>query len=406
MSRYIVEVFGADFINRGGQLMLWTVLERLRRRCPECIVAINAESGSPFVDRAAYGLYTFFPSIPRNRPRYAKYALPAGRVCSRLINKRKLLPYGLVGSHHADALLDVCGYAYGDVYPSAVAEMSASRFASYQRRGRPVVLLPQMLGPFRKPAVASAFRNVAKQTDLIYARDSVSKQALDEVLKGTVASDRIRLAPDMTIEAMPGELPLGFDLPSSKFLTIVPNMRMLDKTDTASGWQDNYLELLKIAAATAESAGYRVVLLQHEAGGGDGELVDALLTADRIKVDDTDPRRLKAVLATSEVVLASRFHACVSSLSSGTPCVTFGWATKYAMLHRDFGIEETYFSSPPDKVAWADMFSGFLQETWVHRAVSNLQQIKSSKVEAIDAMWQEVFDRLGLPNLVGDKVSS
>ncbi|MEM7625320.1 MAG: polysaccharide pyruvyl transferase family protein [Planctomycetota bacterium] len=397
MSRYVVEVFGADFVNRGGQLMLWTVLDRLRKRSPECVVAINAESGSPFADRASYGLYTFFPSIPRNRPRYARYAMPVGRLWSKLLRREKLLPYGLVGSHQADALLDVCGYAYGDVYSPAVAEMSAARFASYRRRGRPVVMLPQMLGPFEKPASAAAFRKVAAETDLIYARDPISHDAVAGVLSGSADGSPLRLAPDITIEAPPGDLPAGFKPTRPKYLTIVPNMRMLDKTDAASGWQEHYLERLRAAAAAAESAGYGVVLLQHESGGGDGELVDALATPDRIKVDDPDPRRLKAVLAGSELVLASRFHACVSSLSSGTPCVTFGWATKYAMLHEDFGLKETYFSSPPDGQAWPDMFRRFLDGAWLTSAASTLARAKADKLGAIAAMWDQVFDRLGLP---------
>jgi polysaccharide pyruvyl transferase WcaK-like protein len=52
---------------------------------------------------------------------------------------------------------------------------------------------------------------------------------------------------------------------------------------------------------------------------------------------------LKAVVAQCDVVVSSRYHTLVASLSIGVPCMAVGWHHKYEELFKLFGLEEWVF---------------------------------------------------------------
>lgn len=388
-----VEIYGGDFKNRGGQLMLYAVLQRLRHRRADIRCAIDGEPDSPFAARAGYGLFTLCPSFPRGRPRFAKRIRPLGRILSRVVDRETFATHGLVGSNQCDAVLDISGYAYGDKWPVLMANQGIARFRDYHKRGRPVILMPQMLGPFEKPTHAEVFRKLAAYADPIYARDDASYRSVLDVLPDM--SDRIRQFPDLTIEVKPDTFPDGFSLrPEDKYVTVVPNMRMLDRTSDA--WRAVYVDLMRGVVEYAQSAGFKVVVMQHEAGKGDAELVEMLSNDATIRVDDPDPRKLKAVLAGSQLAVCSRFHAVVSALSSGTPCLTLGWAHKYQMIHRDFDLEETSLGEAPSAEAFRDALPKYFDEVWLAEAAARVTAAKQGLLDKLDVMWDEVYARLGI----------
>lgn len=390
---HTIEIHGGDFNNRGGQLMLWATIRRLRTRQPDVRGAVDAERKAPFASRAAYGLHTLFPSLPRDRPRKTKYIRPVGRVISRLVKPGRLHHYGLVGSNQADAVLDIAGYAYGDKWPVLNTSLSVTRYRDYKRRDRPVVLLPQMLGPFGSPGHRDAFRELASAATRIYARDSISLEASKEAL-GAEAS-KLRLAPDLTIEVPPGRLPNGFS-DEKPYVVVVPNARMLDKA--TADWQTRYVGVLEGAIRGLLGEGVRVVVMRHEADRGDGELAERLSSlsgAERLEL--TDPLQMKAVLAKAQLVISSRFHAVVSSLSSGTPCLTLGWAHKYAALHGDFNVPELFIDEPSTGEELAARALVALEAGNQHNAQERLCAAKARMLPELDRLWEDVYTILRLP---------
>ena len=390
MSRTF-EIFGGDFNNRGGQLMLWAVLRRLRAAEPDVRAALDAEWKSPFAERAGYGLYTLFPSLPRSRPRKAKYIRPVGRLVSKVLDQDRLAGYGLVGSDHAEGLLDIAGYAYGDKWSAAMCDISRARFHNYRRRGRPVILLPQMLGPFEKTENREAFQRMAEEVTRIYARDSVSAQAARAVLSDGAL---VREAPDLTIEVPVGQLPEGFDA-TEPYCVVVPNARMLDKAGPE--WADHYLDVLKQAIAQLGGQGVRVVVMCHEANRGDADLAESLAEAEGLQwLRDPDPLRLKAVLAGARFVISSRFHAVVSALSSAVPTLTLGWAHKYNALHEDFDCADLYIPAKPDAATMQAHLERLLDAHERDLLSARLAAAKARMLPLLETMWSEVYDALDL----------
>ncbi len=64
-----------------------------------------------------------------------------------------------------------------------------------------------------------------------------------------------------------------------------------------------------------------------------------------IQVDVVDSEHitsteLKNIVASCEVIIASRYHSCVAALSSGVPTLVIGWHYKYEELLRGYGQEK------------------------------------------------------------------
>ncbi len=378
----LIELHGAGFNNRGGQLMLRTTAERLRARGPVelCMEALPG-------DQVGYGIRPIKPSV---RPFKQAKPVPLFFALSRVAGK--VLPpspdYARRGD--ADALIDISGYAFGDSWGVRRTGNFAARCRYYKDKGKPVILLPQMLGPFEDPAVADAFREVLRVADRVYARDDVSFAATSAL----GVSDRLRQAPDMTIFLAEHPAPRVSEQP---YGCIVPNMRVLDAGKDKDAWTPVYIDRLEKAARTMLGHGLEVRFVVHDASGDDRALAEQLAARvpEGALFGDPDPVVLKSFLGGARVVVGSRFHALVASLSMGVPAVALGWAHKYQMLLKDFGLPRLVHG-PGDTdehlVELVDALCGRDGESAREAITTSLARMRPIH----DAMWQDVFGVLGI----------
>jgi polysaccharide pyruvyl transferase WcaK-like protein len=102
-----------------------------------------------------------------------------------------------------------------------------------------------------------------------------------------------------------------------------------------------------------DSTGRGVVIAAHSyrAGRPQGRMNDgpvcreiaALLSFDSqvVTLDvDLTARELRYLIAQGELLVASRFHAMISGLSTGTPTIVIGWSHKYLEVLDDCGLAE------------------------------------------------------------------
>ncbi|MFP4029827.1 MAG: polysaccharide pyruvyl transferase family protein [Candidatus Brocadiia bacterium] len=91
-------------------------------------------------------------------------------------------------------------------------------------------------------------------------------------------------------------------------------------------WKDVYIPRLVWTAHHLQDRGLEVKIVQREYNEGDIKLVDTL--AEELDgaevVRDFDPRVLKGVLGEARIVVGSRFHSLVSTLSMGVPAIALG----------------------------------------------------------------------------------
>lgn len=392
----MIEIHGAGLHNKGAHLMLLTAMDKLTASSPDVRCCVEPSAG-PYVDRASCGLFQIFPpGLPgvSSSGALARAKHAAKLALGKALGARMRRVYGLALRSEVDALVDVSGYRLGDAWGSWGLRWMAALTGRYRRQGKPVVLLPQMFGPFTKPGTAALFRKVLDNADLVYAREPVS---LEHVRSAGGRADHVRLAPDITIFAEPAER-RDPALPDRDYACIVPNMRVLDKA--GDRWGQAYMEHLEGAARRLAAAGLDVHVVVHDQEGDDSQLARQLLDklgGQRCRLCcEAHPLRMKAYLSGARVVVGSRFHALVGALSCGVPVVALGWAHKYEMLLQDFGVPEFVHSSSAPADHLLELVERLLDdEAWghVHRS---LQDAKQGMAAVNRRMWHDVLGVLGL----------
>ena len=399
-----IEIFGGGFGNKGAELMLRTVTHRLREVDPDTRLAVEPTADADYQRRAALGLAHIHPS-PTLMPGWSyrflfrsallrAAVLAPTRWCLPANAERRL---GLVPRGHCDAMLDISGYAFGDGFSHLKAKYAADRSRSYARRGRPVVYLPQMFGPFKKPAVRDAFRRCCEDATLIYARERPSYEAVRELIGD---DPRLRIAPDLTIFS-PKPAGLAFERPESRYACIVPNERMQDQG--RAEWGDTYLGRLEEAAVAMHANNVRPVLVVHSGDRGDERMAQELhatieqrLGAGTIgRFTHPDPFVLKAFIGGARFLIGSRFHSIVAALSSGVPGLALGWAHKYEALVGDFSVPELQHRGSDAPADLATQVEMLCDDDSNERLRGTIEDARERMRGDAETMWCDVFAALG-----------
>lgn len=369
-----VEVKGISFDNQGACLMLFAIIEEFERRG----VAAN------FVIEYSGTSIKGFPHPLWRKARYVRKGLnlltPLNFVPAFILNRFKLKKCSDV-----DVVLDASGFSYGDQWNWKVArDRLASTIEGLKRRGVPVILLPQALGPFEHAEGRTEFAKIAKHADLIFARD---EQSLDFAAP-IVESTKLFLAPDFTPTV---KHPSNAE--PSKFTDracIIPNSKMLTKNATES---DAYIRFLGHAINRCHSMGLSPFILLHELKE-DGSLVKDYLNTEQIDIDvlaPADVRLCKAIISKTKLLICSRYHGVVSGLSQSIPTICAGWSHKYYALMQyyqceDFLVETSDLNGFDKKL---EQLTKNEQYT-VHK--QKLAECAVKHRNALPLMWERVFD--------------
>ena len=395
----LVEIHGTGLENKGGQLMMQAVIRRLGPLGAR--FAMNPRLDAPPSELVPLGVRPLLPPTGNNRPRSLPWQLRLTEAASRRVPASILKLYEAEPRHAVAALIDVSGYAFGDLVSPGNIQCLAARAAHHRRQGRPVVLMPQMLGPFERPEVAAAMRRLLPQPHLLYVRDAHSMDHLARLVAPGPLPASVRRAPDITIFESPTDADrtaAAAAVPEG-FVGLVPNVRMYDRGD--GSWRDIYLDRLTAAGRAAEAAGRPVRIIVHETVGPDAELAAEL--ARRLggstgePVQDANPLRLKAVIARARLLVASRFHSIVAALASGVPAVALGWSHKYDALLEDFGIGHLVHRSEDDEAHLVTLIDGLIADAAHAEVTATLSDRREQMRGDAEQMWSDVCDLLGLP---------
>ncbi|WP_306520525.1 polysaccharide pyruvyl transferase family protein [Rheinheimera sp.] len=337
----IIEIRGVQFVNKGAELMLHAVLEQINQHFPQAQVALAPNKNSPYRQRAALGALQKIPLRFRGRDfNLLSYYLP-----------KKLRQFltsfiGVVFEADIDLVLDASGFAYGDQWGGRNVTVLCNEIKRLAQKHKGYILLPQAFGPFQREKDRQALAAALPQAWLVCARDQASFRHLSSCLE---SSNNLYQFADFTNLVKPLSPPeLTAQAIAAKRCLIIPNNAMLSAKNHNQQWREHYLDVLKLAIQTAQQQGMTAVLLNHE-GQADAALCQQLSQAfsPTLKVvNEADPRVVKGWIATSALVFCSRFHGCVSALSSAVPCIGTSWSHKYEALFSEY--QQAEFLIGPD----------------------------------------------------------
>ncbi|MCF6782800.1 MULTISPECIES: polysaccharide pyruvyl transferase family protein [Stutzerimonas] len=373
----IIEIRKAGFVNKGAELMLHAALQKLKTRYPDAtfVMAPTTEkSDHPFRKLVQLG---FYPKASLWR-----YGIQWGNLANFAPRPLREM-YGVVLDKEVDVVIDAAGFAYSDQWGDDPSIELAQSVKTWKKNGTRVILLPQALGPFTTEKIQAAMKTVAENVDLIFPRERVSYELLTD-LTGERAN--IRQAPDFT-NLISGVIPADFDAEQNRFC-IVPNCRMLDKTDQQT--RDAYLPFLITCTRYLLEKGAKPFVLVHE-GKGDLALAEKLSSAvgGIPIVRESGPLEIKGILGACSGTLGSRFHGLVSALSQGVPALATGWSHKYQMLFEDYGFPEGLVQVTSDEAEIKRKLDLVTDES--ARIAALIQTRTAELKQQSEQMWQQVF---------------
>lgn len=375
----IVEIRKAGFINKGAELMLHAVMQKVRERYPDATLVMapsHSKASQPYHKFAPLG---FYPKASLWRK-----GVQFGGLAS-LVPKKVLEMYGVVLDSEIDVVLDAAGFSYSDQWGISSSRELASSSKKWKKNGTKLILLPQALGPYTKPGIKKYVAEWANNADMIFPREEDSYQYLTGVVG---EQDKIKLYRDFT-NLVIGELPVGYD-PSDKKVALVPNYRMIDKTSKEES--EAYLPfMIKCAKYLVEKQAKPFVLV-HE---GENDRMLAQKISEAVGgipiVTETDPLKIKGILGSCEATVGSRFHGLVSALSQGVPSLATGWSHKYRRLFEDYDFGDGVVSVLDTEEKIREKIDLVIGEDNVEPLKQKLKERSEVLKKQSEEMWEHVF---------------
>lgn len=324
----IIEIRKAGFINKGAELMLLAVLQKIRERYPDAklVMAPTRNNGSqPIYKLKKLGFHPKFWTV-RNSNQWGDFAIFIPQ------NLREM--YGFILDKDVDVVLDAAGFSYSDQWGEASSKELARSSRRWKKNGTKLILLPQALGPYKQENIKTWVAKWAENADLVFPREIDSYQHLTEIVG---ENSKIKLFSDFT-NLVKGTLPDNYDS-TDKRIALVPNYRMIDKTIKQES--EAYLPFMIRCARYLVEQGAKPFVLVHE-GANDQRLADKISEAvgGIPIVKETDALHIKGILGTCDATIGSRFHGLVSALSQGVPSLATGWSHKYIRLFEDYDFKD------------------------------------------------------------------
>jgi colanic acid/amylovoran biosynthesis protein len=361
-----ISIIGASLTgNRGAEAMLASTIGRLREALPDARFVVH--SYLPEADGALC-------SDPRvevtsSTPLaliFSHFAFSLLDRLARLVGlrwPRSLMPRSARELAESRVLLDLSGVSFCDgrekLLPfNILCQWPAMLFAV------PVVKLSQGMGGFEGKLNRLASRLFLPRCEQIFARGAETRafcEALGLADRLQQASDLAFLfrAEDRLVEEnleLEAEVCAALDEQrerGAKILVMAVSSVVLGKCQRLG---IDYVASMAEISESLLCRGFSVVLLANASRDGSTDLWNndlPIIDAIAERIDDPlgqsrlfavnrslDTASLRAIMARSDIVLASRFHALIGALALGIPALVLGWGHKYREVLAQFDCEQ------------------------------------------------------------------
>ncbi|MEM9829105.1 MAG: polysaccharide pyruvyl transferase family protein [Bacteroidota bacterium] len=367
-----------NYTNKGDGLMLHAIINRLQGKDDLTLLPKVAE----YKKRASLGLYQSFW--------FESLANPTNQVLTNTFPAKLRKKYGLVIEDEIDAVIDASGFAYGDQWGARKVEQMANDCARWKKQGKKIVLLPQSLGSFNDEKVADSFRKLLDNVDRVFARDRSSYEFATSLGHHT---EKISQAPDFT-GALKGEV-TDLYRPQPRQACIIPNHRMIDSTDDKIG--PRYLPFLKECFDSFTELGMNPFVLVHERV--DHPVAEELQKLVEKPIDivyDNSPLVLRGVISQCHIVISSRFHGLISTLSQTVPCLGTRWSHKFERVMEEYKCQDFLVSPLDDPKEVRAKIEQLDKGNSRQQVIDNIASTVEEHKRLNNNMWVEVEKIVGL----------
>ncbi|MCO7251775.1 polysaccharide pyruvyl transferase family protein [Pseudoalteromonas sp. SSMSWG5] len=380
----LIEIKGVQFVNKGAELMLASIISQLAKELPSADICLAHNKNSPYKNRARVGAYQKI-NLRKNiiDLNGVFYFFP--RFILNYFKNR----FGIVTEADVDVVLDASGFSYGDQWSDVIIKQVANEVSRFKKKRKHYIFMPQSLGPFTRKSNRLSAKKAFKNASLVFAREEPSyKHVMDLVSE----SSHIAQAPDFTNLLIPTEL--SEYTKYKDHIIIIPNSKMQSNKNKDDWWREHYVETLAFLVNKAQEANEKVIIVNHS-GFEDAILCDEInqLIAKPCEViEPKDAKGVKYLISNGKLVISSRFHGCVSSLSQGVPCIATGWSHKYQELFNEYEVSDMLIASGITNEQLSTLLNITLKQ--LEQKKSGLEKYIISYKQKSEKMWLQVFDIL------------
>jgi colanic acid/amylovoran biosynthesis protein len=264
--------------------------------------------------------------------------------------------------HEADVIGSIAGGdSFSDIYGLRRLIYVALPQVLVQILGKPLVLLPQTLGPFKGTFARAVARSIIKRSKMVYTRDPDGVEAI----RGLTGLDTERLAfafdmgfalePHIKTERIPDwiarydrSIPL-VGLNVSGLLYNGGYTRC-----NTFGIRVDYRRLIHdLIDLLVRKNGIHVMLVPHVFGTREDSESDVIACrkvyyniGDRLREalhlveEEYDQHEIKALIGRCDFFIGSRMHACIAAISQCVPTVGLAYSRKFHGVFQSVGMEE------------------------------------------------------------------
>ena len=373
------QIDGVGTLNRGAELMFYSILEQIEIKAPDSTVIFNSTSiGKDKIN-------TKLKIIKPTRLKYTSYL-------RAIIFKLKLpIVYfsNMYPISEVNVVFDASGFKYGDQWShnDVFYKHLEHYYKTLKAYNTKIILLPQAFGPFEKSVSKKVIDILNKYVDIIISRDSTS---LSHLINAGIDIGKVSQYPDFTC-LLKGVFPIKYEALKNA-VCIIPNHKMLTHTGYS---KDQYLNFYDIIIPELAKK-HKVFLLNHE-GIKDLQLCEEIANKLKFKipiVSNISAKEIKGVINESKLVISSRFHGVVSALTQAIPCISTSWSHKYELLMKEYGFENYVLDINSNPGTIIKLINDVLIPENQKKMRSQLHAKSLEIKEQVENMWNYIWSEI------------
>ncbi|MEZ2457725.1 polysaccharide pyruvyl transferase family protein [Salinicoccus roseus] len=348
-----VLIFGAYINNKGAQSMLYTVIDKIKSKDPDCKIYVVREKKVEVDIKENYS----FDFLEIGMKSKLKLAGKPFSLLSILL-KNNEIDYNLekVKSlfDKSTIFIDISGFALSSKFSRNSTINYLANISIAKRFNVPFYIMPQSFGPFNysfldKKILIPMIKKYLNYPVRIYARekegyDLLSSFGLNNIYKSldivfhqnkeldlsNIYNDKVDTVKFKNVDIKPNSV------------AIIPNIKTIKKENKEKIY-NLYIEAINYLTSNHKY----VYLLRHSSE--DLNIIQDIYNKfeNNKKVylikEEYSSIELQNILKKFDYTIASRYHSIVHSYKVGVPAIVLGWAVKYKELLEEFNQENYQF---------------------------------------------------------------
>lgn len=287
-------------------------------------------------------------------------AVPMQSFRARIISSFRRLQ----ALHESEWVGDIRGGdSFSDLYGAKVFLIGSLPALIALWLGKPLVLLPQTIGPFKSSCARRVASILLSRAKRIYVRDHESLAVIDRLMAGRSLNARPEFCPDVAFKLdaiLPEKPDIQPPLPAGKTEPLIGlNISALlyiggYSEDNMFGLRFDYKQFIgNLVARLLEQTDARVLLVPHHYGPPGIKHSDLTSSRDflttltpkqqsrvHLVAAEYGPQELKGIIGQCDFFIGSRMHACIAAASQGVPTVAVAYSRKFIGVFESIGTGE------------------------------------------------------------------